>query len=272
MIIVSLIIVFVVIAFIVLMLWNYFAPNPPREKYELQNRLDFGAEPQNNTALKKGHKTAVVIGGTCEIGVRVVKTLVANGYQVIVGSRGVSRFLDCGVRGDDKVAWIYMDTRISSSLRDAFGKILCACGRIDVVVNLACLKGDYQMHTLSGERNGDDIHIKLTGAYKLDYEGNVHVHRRESTGVESWIFTNVIGLINVAEECNFVKARKIVLLSVPNKIIQGTLEEIQTRFKVQWTSERSFKVHRNPRYFDVDGDDQVILASPENVHEIVSGL
>lgn len=208
-------------------------PRSPKQSYDVRELCE------------RGRKTAVVIGGSCKLGVSVVHELVQNGYQVIVASRQISRFLDSGC----KASWVYVDTRIPSTLINAFTQITQECGRIDVVVNLAHLNGKYEMHTLSGERNGDDIHLKLTDAYKPNSESNLHLYRRGSPGVESWIFTNIIGLINVIEVCFQFDVGKVVLLKSDNHIVKGILEETRIRLK-----------------------DRVVVASPENVQGVVSEL
>lgn len=210
-----LVLIVVVIVFAVVVVYNLVFPRESRQGYDVR------------VLCKKGVKTAVVIGGTSERGSDVAMKLRECGYQVIIGSRRESRFLDRSFPGD--VSWIYMDTRISSTLSDAFTAIRSRCDSIDLVVNMASIRVPYIIHALTGERNGDDIHLKLTGAYKLDYTGELRMHRRSAPGIESWLFTHVIGLINVGEVCYTHNVHKLITLDSDNEIVKGVITEMQKR-------------------------------------------
>jgi hypothetical protein len=145
-------------------------------------------------------KVVIIFGGTCQSGKELTYRLVKEGHNVILASRRATRAAE--MRLETKLAfdWIQCDTRLNREVEHVFTNVSERYGKIDAVLNLAMINVNYKLLEIpmTSEKDGEDIFLKLPGAYKRAYKGSLMLYRRGAPGSEMGFFTNVIGAINIS--------------------------------------------------------------------------
>lgn len=184
-------------------------------------------------------KTCILFGATNERYKDLVVEM-SKEYQVIVTSRRESKFLD--IYPDNKsIIWVYSDIRLNQTIESLFEKVISVTGRVDLVINLAGVKIT-SYRPICSERKHDDIHLKLQGAYTLDYPG--YGYRRGSPGSEDWFFTNIIGPVNIYSYCKLFKVGKLIFLNSDSKLVNELYSEFirEKKIDIEITSLSNLKI------------------------------
>jgi NAD(P)-dependent dehydrogenase (short-subunit alcohol dehydrogenase family) len=110
---------------------------------------------------------------------------------------------------DGKLHWLKADVRIHREIERTIEEVKKVYGTIDLAVNISVINKDtdYLKDAISTARDGEDIYIRLPGAYKPEYIGRYGLYRNGSPGSEHSLFTNLVGIINLnkVEKENGVK-------------------------------------------------------------------
>jgi NAD(P)-dependent dehydrogenase (short-subunit alcohol dehydrogenase family) len=145
-------------------------------------------------------KVIIIFGGTCELGKQLTHKLTEEGHNVILASRRATRAADMRIETKLSFDWIQCDTRLNREVEYVFTDVSERYGKIDAVINLAMINVNYNFLEIpmTCEKDGEDIFLKLPGAYKRAYKGSLMLYRRGAPGSEMGFFTNVIGAINIS--------------------------------------------------------------------------
>lgn len=145
---------------------------------------------------------SVIFGATGSSGIGAMKEMAKRNNVIIAASRRHSKWGDIVKKNPElkgKVQWIKCDVRLHRDVDRVLSEVKKTYGRIDVAVNMAVINGDDNLlkTPISTGKDGNDIYLKLPGAYKYNYKGRLPLYKKGAPGTEHSFFTNFIGLSNL---------------------------------------------------------------------------
>lgn len=202
-----------------------------------------------NTKFKPERPLVIVFGATSQKAESLLEKLSEKDCNVVCASRRHSKWFQMTERNDkikrSSFIWVHCDNRLHRDIERVFqvSEKWSKKAPIDLVVNMAVINAnnDLLKCPFQTQRNGDDVVLRVTGAYNKDYEYCGKLHRKGGMGNEHGFITNVIGTLNLVRLSKEAGAKKIIIPK--NNLISE-----------EWFKEKDDCIE----FIDIMGDEAVI--------------
>jgi len=178
---------------------------------------------------KPEQSLVLIFGATGKKGQAILEELSGQDYFVVAASRRNKRWKELPEQLIRDIPWIRCDVRINADVESVFDNIKEWYGSIDYVINCAVIdkQDQYLQHILPSRRQSDNIITTLPGAYS-DSGKRYHLHKKGAPGSEHSLFTNFIGMINVAYYAYHYHVEKLIIPKSSNPLINALANQLIT--------------------------------------------
>lgn len=144
-------------------------------------------------------KTAFVTGGSKGIGLAIAKRLVADGLNVVVGSRSKPDELP------DDISWVNCDVTDTESVNGAFDQIEAEHGTVEVLVANAGITNDSLMLRMTDEDFDQVINANLTGSFRTAKRSVKPMMKAK--GGRIVFISSVVGTVGQTGQANYASSK-----------------------------------------------------------------
>lgn len=144
-------------------------------------------------------KTAFVTGGSKGIGLAIAKRLVADGVNVVVGSRSEPTSLP------DGITWVSCDITDTDSVNAAFDKIEADHGTVEVLVANAGITNDSLMLRMTDEDFTQVLNANLTGSFRTAKRAIKPMMKTKAGRIV--FISSVVGTVGQTGQANYAASK-----------------------------------------------------------------
>ncbi len=144
-------------------------------------------------------KTAFVTGGSKGIGLAIAKRLVADGLNVVVGSRSEPTSLP------DGITWVSCDITDTDSVNAAFDKIEADHGTVEVLVANAGITNDSLMLRMTDEDFTQVLNANLTGSFRTAKRAIKPMMKTKAGRIV--FISSVVGTVGQTGQANYAASK-----------------------------------------------------------------
>lgn len=179
-------------------------------------------------------KNVLIIGGCCDIGKYLCKYFLDRGYSVVVGYHKNKYFID-GVK------YLYCDVTNIDSIDKIIRDMVDIYGKIDVMINLACVCMDNNFLDKSKDEFMKVLEVNLVGTflcnqiYSKYIDDGMIINMGSTDGVDTYNQYNIdysvskAGIINMSKSISISTNNKILCI-VPNWIDTSSTRDMDISY------------------------------------------
>ena len=144
-------------------------------------------------------KTAFVTGGSKGIGLAIAKRLVADGLNVVVGSRSEPASLP------DGITWVSCDITDTDSVNAAFDTIEADHGTVEVLVANAGITNDSLMLRMTDDDFEQVLNANLTGSFRTAKRAIKPMMKTKAGRIV--FISSVVGTVGQTGQANYAASK-----------------------------------------------------------------
>ena len=160
-------------------------------------------------------KNVLIIGGCCDIGKYLCKYFLDRGYSVVVGYHKNKDFID-GVK------YLYCDVTDIDSIDKIIRDMVDIYGKIDVMINLACVCMDNNFLDKSKDEFMNVLEVNLVGTflcnqiYSRHIDNGIIINMASTDGIDTY---SQYSIDYSASKAGIINMSKSISLGTNNKVL-----------------------------------------------------
>ena len=161
-------------------------------------------------------KKVLIIGGNCDIGKYLVNYFLDNNYEVFVGYHNDNN------KYNDNVNYIKCDVTDINSINNSIKDIIDVYGKIDILINLACISMDNSFLNKTKDEFMKEIEVNLVGTflcnqiYSRYIDDGLIINVASTDGIDTY---SEYSIGYSASKAGIINMSKSIALSTSNKIL-----------------------------------------------------